>query len=79
MLIALGFTPNNGGFGVALVEDADIEKARATLREMHNRDDFIRVIILESSGDINIVGNWAAPFNLKTASLDQIAAIMYGE
>lgn len=79
MLIALGFTPNNGGFGVVVVEDADIEKAKKKLCEMHNRDDFIRVIILESSGDISVVGNWAAPFNLKTASLDQIAAIMYGE
>lgn len=79
MLVALGFAPNNAGFGSARVESDDIDAARIVLQELHGRDDFVRIIILESKADIKVVGNWAKPFELKTATLAQIEELMYGE
>jgi len=79
MLVALGFAPNNAGFGAARVENNDIDAARIVLQKLHGRDDFVRIIVLESEADIKVVGNWAKPFDLKTATLAQISELMYGE
>lgn len=76
MIVALGFAPNNKGFGVALVENDDMESARTALVDCHGRDDFVRIIVLKSSAPIEIVGNWRENFNLKHASLDEVAALM---
>jgi hypothetical protein len=76
MIAALGFAPNNEGFGTVCVENNDIDAAKAKLAETFNRDDFVRVVILESAAPISIVGNWKAPFDFKNATLDQIAELM---
>ena len=76
MIAAFGFVPNNRGFGVALVENDDMESARAALVAAHGREDFVRIILLQSDAPISIVGNWCEEFNPKHASLDEIAALM---
>ena len=75
MFIALGFAPNNAGFGVACVDNDDIDNAKQKLAETFGRDDFVRIIILESDSPIFIAGNWKAPFDFKHATLDQIAEL----
>jgi hypothetical protein len=76
MIAALGFVPGNAGFGVAIVESDDMDAAKTALSDCHGRDDFVRVIILKSETPIEIAGNWSAPFDLKNATLDQVATLM---